>query len=213
MKTVRQIAREINKRIREWAWQNRKLIVAIDGYTGSGKTSVANEIAKLNPDCLVVHLDRFVKHWRDRKRIMDTARDRSRVFEYNWYRYDAFERLVRAFKNERDYIRLKVYDYDKNDFAAPQVFDLSKKVLVVEGILLLYPKHKRNALWGKRVFLRVDYEKAEARRARRVARNKKKRGKDYHPDTYLQDFKVAYNRYMNLYSPEQKADLVIDVDG
>lgn len=213
MKTIEQIAIRINKDIKKWAQQYKRLVVVIDGYTGSGKTSVADQIARLNSDCIVVHLDDFVKHWKVRKQMMDTVQDRSRVFEYRWYRYDAIERLVKTFMSGKDSIRLKVYDFDKNEFTAPRVFDLSKKILVIDGIFLLHPKHKRNVLWGKRVFFRVDYEKAEARR---VVQDKKKWGKAYlpenHPDSYIRDFRIAYKRYLNLCRPEQKADLVIDVD-
>lgn len=215
MKTIEQIARKINGKIKEWAKQHDKLVVIIDGYAGSGKTAVADRLAELNPDCLVVHLDDFIKHWRLRKRMMDTAKDPSKVFEYRWYRYDAVERLVRRFMSAMTgHIRLKVYDFDKNEFSAPQTFDLSKSILVIDGIFLLHPQHKRNVLWHKHVFLKADFEKADARR---IAQEKKRWGKAYlpedHPDSYFRYFRIAYQRYVDQYRPEQRADLVIDVDG
>lgn len=214
MKTIEQIAKKISKKIGEWARQHKKFIVVIDGYAGSGKTSIADRIAKLNPNCLVVHLDDFVKNWNVRKRMMDVTRDRPKIFEYRWYRYDAVERLSKAFMGaKRKYIRLKVYDFNKNEFTTPRVFDLSKNILVIEGIFLLHPQHKRNMLWGKRIFLKANLKKAETRR---IAQEKKKWGKNYipedHPDSYVRDFKIAYQRYLNRYKPEQRADLVIDVD-
>src|SRR3989344_3302410 len=62
------IAKKINEKIRAWAKGHAKLIVAIDGYAGSGKTTVADFIAMQNPDVLTVHLDDFIHHWKDRKR-------------------------------------------------------------------------------------------------------------------------------------------------
>lgn len=214
MKTIEQIAKRLNKKIKEWAWRHKKLIVVIDGYAGSGKTSVADCIARLNSDCLVVHLDDFVKHWKVRKRMMNTAQDRSEVFEYRWYRYNAIERLAKEFLSaKRKYVRLRVYDFDKNELTAPRIFDLSKNILVIEGIFLLHPQHKRNMLWGKRIFLRADPKRAEKRR---IAQEKKKWGEAYlpanHPDSYIRDFKIAYKRYLDRYKPEQRADFVIDVD-
>lgn len=214
MKTIEQIAKRVDKKIRAWARRHKRFVIVIDGYAGSGKTSVADRIAKLNPNCLVVHLDDFIKHWKVRKRMMDTAPDRSRIFEYRWYRYDAVERLVKAFMSaKRRGIHLKVYDFDKNEFTAPRVFDLSKDILVIEGIFLLHPKHKRNMFWGRRVFLKADLKKAEARR---IAQEKKKWGEAYlpedHPDSYFRDFRAAYQRYLDRYKPEQRADLVIDMD-
>lgn len=214
MKTIEQIAKKVNREIKKWARRHKRFIIVIDGYAGSGKTSVVDRIAELNPDCLVVHLDDFIKHWKARKQMMDTAQDRSKIFEHKWYRYDAVERLVRTFlSGRRKYIRLKLYDFDKNEFTAPQVFDLSKNILVIEGIFLLHPQHKRNTLWEKRVFLKVDLKKAEERR---ISQEKRKWGKAYlsedHPDSYIRDFKIAYKRYLDCYKPEQRADLVIDVD-
>lgn len=111
------------------------------------------------------------------------------------------------------HIRLKVYDFDKNEFSAPQTFDLSKNILVIDGIFLLHPQHKRNVLWHKHVFLKADFKKADARR---IAQEKKRWGKAYlpedHPDSYFRYFRIAYQRYVDQYRPEQRADLVIDVD-
>lgn len=213
MKTIEQIAQKVNKEIKKWARQRKRFVVAIDGYTGSGKTSVAERIAELNPDCLVVHLDDFIKHWKARKQMMDITHDRSKCFEYKWYRYDAVERLVKAFLDgRRKYVRLKLYDFDKNEFTALQTFDLSKNILVIDGIFLFHPRHKRNMLWEKRVFLKVDIEKAEERR---VSREKKRWGKAYlpedHPDSYIRALRTAYKRYLDIYKPEQKADLVINI--
>lgn len=214
MKTIEQIAKRVSRKIKRWARQHKRFIVVIDGYAGSGKTSVADRIAELNPDYLVVHLDDFIKHWKMRKQMMDTAQDRSKVFEYKWYRYDAVERLVKAFlSGRRKYIRLRLYDFDKNEFTTPQAFDLSKNILVIEGIFLLHPQHKRNTLWGKRVFLKVDREKAEERR---ILQEKRRWGEAYlpeeHLDSYIRDFRIAYKRYLDRYKPEQRADFVIDVD-
>src|SRR3989344_6451723 len=214
MRSIEQIAKKIDSKIKEWVRQRNKynrLVVVIDCYAGSGKASVADYLGKTNPDCLIVHLDDFVKHWRVRKRMMDTAKDRSKVFEYRWYRYDALERLVRKFMHaKKNSILLKVYDFDKNEFTSPRVFDLSKNILVIDGIFLLHPRHKRNALWQKRIFLNVNLKKADERR---IAREKKKWGKDYlpedNPDSYVRDFKIAYRRYLNRYQPNQKADLVV----
>jgi len=212
MRTIEQIAIRINKDIIKWAQRHEKIVVAIDGYTGSGKTSVAKRIAELNPNCLVVHLDDFIEHWEKRKQMMDSAQDRSKVFEHNWYRYDAVKRLVKAFLIGRRKIRLKVYDFDKNGFVI-RPFDISVKIVIIEGIFLLHPRHKLNTLCNRSVFLKTNPRKAEARH---FAQEKKRWGDaclpEDHPDSYFRDFRVAYERYLDRYEPEQRADIVIDVD-
>src|SRR3989338_3396120 len=107
------IAKKINKKIQAWIKNRAKLIVAIDGYAGSGKTTVADFIAKQNPDVLTVHLDDFIYHWKHRKRMIEKAKDKSQVFEYDWYRYIDLEKLVQEFKTkDKGSITFKTYDYD-----------------------------------------------------------------------------------------------------
>ncbi len=192
------LAKKINEKIKVWASGRDKLVVAIDGYAGSGKTTIADFIAKQNPDVLVVHLDDFIRHWKARKRLIDEAEDKSKVFECNWYRYVELKKIIREFKVKRKgRIAFKIYDYDKNKFGPKKYFDLSKKILVVEGIFLFHPKNKLNKLWDKRIYLDTDFSKADKQR---ITREKKKWDKDYlpesYPDNWTKYFKNAYRRYV-----------------
>jgi len=214
MKSIEKSAKKINHEISKWSQQNDKLIVAIDGYAGSGKTLIANRIAEINTSCLVIHLDDFIKHWQIRKSMIYKAKDPSKVFEYNWYRYDAIERLVKKFLSvSNGFVCLKVYDFNMNKFITSRPFDLSKKVLLIEGIFVLHPKHKRNNLWQKKIFLNVNFEKSETRR---TSLEKQKLGTLYlpedHPNSYFSYFRTAYLRYLSQYKPWQYADILINVD-
>lgn len=207
------IAKKINEKIKSWTKDQTKLVVAIDGYAGSGKTTTADFVAKENSDALVVHLDDFIHHWKDRKRMMDQTKDKSQVFEYHWYRYKYLEKLIRAFKTKnKGSIKFKTYDYDKNKFGPLKSFDMSKKILVVEGIFLFHPKHKINKEWDKIIYLDVDFAKADKKR---IAREKKKWSKNYipenHPDNWTKYYKEAYRRYAEKYKPQKKCDMVFNV--
>jgi len=204
------IAKNINDKIGGWSKNRAKLIVAIDGYAGSGKTTVVDFIAKQNPNVLAVHLDDFICHWKDRKKMIESAKDKSEVFERSWYRYGDLEKLIKAFKTKnKGIIKFKTYDYDKNDFGTVQSFDLSKSVLVIDGIFLFHPKHKINKEWNKTIYLDVGLAKADKRR---IAREKKKWGKDYipesHPDNWTKYYKEAYRRYVEDHKPQKNRDLV-----
>ncbi len=203
------IAKKINEHIKVWSKDHAKLIVAIDGYAGSGKTTVADFIAKQNLDVLGVHLDDFINHWKDRKRMIETAKDKSKVFEYNWYRYGDLEKLVKDFKAGKKSIKFKIYNYDKNNLGPQRLFDLSKKILVIDGIFLFHPAHKLNMNWDKTVYLDVDFAKADKKR---VAREREKWGKEYisenHPDNWTRYYKEAYRRYVKEYKPQEGRDLV-----
>ena len=207
------IAKKINEKIRAWAKGHAKLIVAVDGYAGSGKTTVADFIAKQNSDVLMIHLDDFIHHWKDRKRMIEKAKDKSQVFEYNWYRYDNLEKLAREFKTKnKGSITFKTYDYNKNDFGPQKSFDLSKKILIIDGIFLFHPKLKTSREWDKTIYPDADLAKVDKKR---VTREKQKWGKNYipesHPDNWTKYFKKAYRRYVKKYQPQKTANAVYRV--
>ena len=207
------IAKKINEKIQVWTKDHAKLIVAIDGYAGSGKTTVVDFIAKENSDVLVVHLDDFIHHWKDRKRMIDHTQNKLQVFEYNWYRYDDLEKLVNVFKNKnKSPIKFKTYDYDKNDFSLSKSFDLSKKIMIIDGVFLFHSKHKISKEWDKTIYLDIDFSKADKRR---IAREKKKWGKSYlsenHPDNWIRYYKEAYRKYAEEHKPQKNCDMIFKV--
>ena len=206
------IAKKICEQLQVWKKDHAKLVVAIDGYAGSGKTTVGDFIAQHDTDVLSIHLDDFIQHWKVRKQIIEKAKNKSKVFEYHWYRYDDLEKLIGAFLRGKKSISLKAYDYDKNDFGSKKTLDLSKGVLVIDGVFLFHPKHEMNKLIHKKVYLDADLARADKKR---IAREKKKWGKKYlsenHPDNWVKYFKVAYRGYVARYKPTQKADQVFKV--
>lgn len=202
------IAKKIQEKLEVWKKDHAKLVVAIDGYAGSGKTTIGDFIAKHDTDVLSIHLDDFIKHWKVRKQMIEKAKDKANVFEYHWYRYDDLERLIKAFLRGKKSIKLKTYNYEKNDFGHKQSFDLSKNILVIDGIFLFHPKHAITKLIHKNIYLDIDFVKADRKR---VVREKKKWGKEYlpenHPDNWVKYFKQAYRRYVKQYNPRKKAHL------
>lgn len=207
------VAVKINEKITTWTNNRAKLVVAIDGYAGAGKTTIADFIAKQNPNVLVVHLDDFIRHWKDRKQMIKKAEDKSKVFEYNWYRYEDLGKLIKGFKvKNKGSLKLKIYDFDKNKFGHKKSFNLSKKILVVDGIFLFHPKHKISSLLDKKIYLDIDFAKADRKR---ITREKKRWGKSYipenHPDNWTKYFKIAYRRYVKKCKPQDGADAVYEI--
>lgn len=207
------IAQRIRTEIQKRSRGRDSFVIGIDGYAGSGKTTVANLIGAHSKNVLIVHLDDFIEHWEKRKEMIDIAEDKAGVFEYQWYRYVDVCRLIRSFiAKKKESVALKVYDYNKNEFGPKKDFDLSKKILVINGIFLFHPEHHLNELFDMKIYLDVDFAKADKRR---IAREKKLWGKDYipenHPDNWTRYFKQAYRRYVKQYRPKENADLVFKV--
>lgn len=206
-----EIAEKIDRMIKKWLPNRKKIVIAIDGYSGSGKTTVLEYLARINSNVLPLFLDDFIEHWSKRKEMMSQTEDKSRVFELKWYRYREIEELILKFREQKDsFHRARVYDYERNDFGPIKEFDLSKRVLVVEGIFLFHPKHKINRMWDKKIYLDINFEKGDRRR---IQRQMEKWGEQYipetHPDSYVLPFKQAYRRYLEKYKVGNKVDAVI----
>ncbi len=212
MDTSKQVAKKIVEHLQVWKHNHAKLVVGIDGYAGSGKTTIGSFVAKYDPDVLPVHLDDFIKHWRERQKMIEDAENKSEVFEYEWYRYDDLMELITAFKEGKQSINMKLYDFDANDLISPQTFDLTKQVLVLDGIFLFHPEHEESQMIDKKIYLDADFEKADERRR---AREQERFGEDYlpddHPDNWFQYYKTAYLNYVEKYNPKERADLVFEV--
>jgi len=206
-------AKKINKLLETWSKDRAKLVVAIDAYAGAGKTTIADIIAKQNNDVVLINLDDFIDSWRNRKNKIVKTKNKPAVFEYGWYRYAEVEKIIKIFKSKNSkIIKTKVYNYDKNDFSLTKNFDLTKKILLIEGIFLFQSKNIISKFIDKKIYLAADFIKADKRR---ISREKKRWGKNYldenQPDNLTKYFKVAYKKYIKRYKLEKLSDLVINV--
>lgn len=212
MTRSQRIAKKINQHIKVWSKNQAKLIVAIDGYAGSGKTTVANLIGKANKQIMILHLDDFINHVNNRRSMMAKAKDKSKVFELSWYRYDLLEKLLRDFRQGKKNINIKTYNYKKNNFNKEKTLNLTKNILLIEGIFLFHPKHKISSLWDKTIYLDINFNKADKLR---IGREKRKWGKNYIPENqpgnWTRHFKQAYRRYVKKYHPQKHSDLTIKI--
>ena len=191
-----ELAQEASKKIKEWVVGKNKLVVGIDGYTGSGKTTLLNNLEKLNPSILAVHCDDFMISGPEFDKKLNEAPDKSIVFELKRTDFVAVGELISAFRDAEENVTSKEYD-------------LTKKIMVVEGCFLFHPKIS-NHLWDKRIYLDGDIEKIDRRR---VEREKARWGDKYfpetHPDSWFRQVIIALKRYREEYKPEQQADLVL----
>ena len=202
--------KQLDKAIKKWSRQNDKLVVAIDGYTGVGKTTLLNSLANLNKGVLPVNRDDFVLPRITVEHLLKQAKDRSQVFELQICDTKKIEKLINAFRKGERIFKTKVYDPVSGKVNVAKDFDLSKKVLVIEGVFMFHPK-LLDHLWDKRVYIRGDIKDVDVRR---VQREKAKWGQDYfpetHPDSYFRQVIIALKRYQKLYKPEASADLILN---
>ena len=204
--------KKVNETITRWSKDTPKLIVAVDGYTGVGKTTLLNELSKLNKNILPVNRDDFQISRSKFKKLYKNVKNRSRIFELEMNDSAKLNKLAQTFRISNKSYKIKTYDGVSGKVNIPKTFDLSRKIMVVEGVFMFHPK-LLNKIWDKRVYLKGNIKHIDERR---VAREKKRWGKAYfpetHPDSYFRQVIIALKRYQKLYKPEKAADLVIKVD-
>ncbi len=188
--------KEFINKIKNWLNKEERLTIAIDGYSGTGKTTLLKELNKEFKDILAVYMDDFILPGDQRDKWIKKLKDKSEAYEFHWYYYDKIKELVNEFKKQsKDTFTVKRYRSNTDSYKTYN-YDLTKKILIIEGIFLFHPKLFNN-IFDKKVFLDIDLEEADKRR---VVREKKRWGKDYfledHPDSYTRIFKIAYRRYL-----------------
>lgn len=214
MKNNVKIASKVNKSILVWFKEETKLVIAIDGYTGVGKTTLLNNLAKLNPEILAVNRDdfqipkvKFNKLYKNKN-----PQERIDLFESEMSSIGKLERVIEAFRKSTGLYKIKAYDGVSGKVIIPRVYDFSKRIMVVEGVFMFHPK-LLNHLWDKRIYLKGNIQKIDERR---IKREKKRWGKDYfpeiNPNSYFRQVIIALKRYMRQYKPEKSADLIIYMD-
>ncbi|MEK7621968.1 MAG: hypothetical protein AAB415_02200 [Patescibacteria group bacterium] len=201
-----QLAQEANRKISEWLVGKDKIVVAIDGYVGVGKTTLLENLVKINNDILPVHFDDFLYPRKEVREEID--------FElgYNFINYHEIEKLVNAFRISSEPYQTKIFNPDSGEVDIPIIYDFSKRILIIDGVRMFHPK-LLNHLWDKRIYLDGDTEEIDKRR---VAREKARWGDKYfpetHPDSHFRQITLALKQYRRKYQPEQKADLVLKTD-
>ena len=210
---MRELSKTANEAINNWGKESSKLIVAIDGYTGIGKTTLLNNLALLNPKIVPVNRDDFLFSRKIVEEKLSRAKDKSEVFELEVCDDLKLETLINAFKNNEKVFKTDVYDYVSGRVDQEKVLDLSKDIMVIEGVFMFHPDSPLNNLWDKRIYLEGNILKIDERR---VKREKEKWGANYfpetHPDSYFKQVTIALKRYIELYNPASLADLVLMVD-
>ncbi len=206
-----EIIKKTSDAINKWATNSKKLVVAIDGYTGVGKTTFLNQLAQINPDILAVYKDDFLMSRQYREKQLPEFKDKSVYFELHGNDYEKIEALVNKFKLSSEPYTIKIFNGETGEIDVDKTFDFSKKILVIEGIFLFNPE-RLNRLWDKRIFLEGDTVLIDERRIKREKeRWRNKYYPETNPDSHFKQTIIAFQRYKEKYQPEKMADLVICV--
>lgn len=181
-------------------------IVGIAGGTASGKTTIVRMIKeKFGDDIVVINHDSYYKAHNDL-----SYEDRARL---NYDHPESFDTdlLIEDVKKLKNNIAIDVpvYDYTIHNRADQTVHVVPKKVIILEGILILENKELRD-LMDIKVFVETD---ADERLMRRIRRDMVERARsiDSILKQYTETVKPMHEQFVE---PSKKyADIIIPRGG
>ena len=186
--------------------KNDILVIGIAGGTGSGKTTLMNNLISQFADVVTI-----LSHDNYYKRHDELTYEQRCLLNYD--EPDALETDLMA--RHLDQLRqgqpidCPVYDFTLHNRSDKTIRIVPKKVIIVEGILIFENKELRD-LMDIRIFVDTD---ADVRLCRLIKRDVTKRGRTLESvlSQYLQTVKPMHERYVE---PSKKyADLVVPEGG
>ena len=203
---------EANKAIIRWAQHKDKLIVAIDGYAGVGKTTLLERLSRMNSNILAVNRDDFVRSRKKVRALFVRKENRQVLFEREILDIKKIARLVSAFKRNARSCTAQTYDYVSGKVDVRKKFDTTKPIMAIEGVFMFHSA-LLNHLWDKRIYLDGNVDRIDKQR---VMREKKKWGSEYfpetHPNSFIRYITLALKQYRKKQRPEKMADLVLYIE-
>ena len=181
-------------------------IVGIAGGTASGKTTIVRKIKEnFGDDIVVINHDSYYKAHDDL-----SYEDRSRL-NYDHpgsFDTDLMIEDIKKLKNNQE-IDMPVYDYTIHNRSDATVHVVPKKVIIVEGILILENKELRD-LMDIKVFVETD---ADERLMRRIRRDMVERARSI--DSILMQYRETVKpMHEQFVEPSKKyADIIIPRGG
>ncbi len=179
------------------------VIIGIAGGTGSGKSTFTNRLRnEFGDQVAVVYHDNYYK-----KQDNIPFEERKKV---NYDHPDALETdlLIEHLKalKRGESIECPVYDYTVHNRSSQTILIEPKKIILVEGILLLADQRLRDLLDIK-IFVEAD---ADERILRRIVRDVKERGRDL--DNIVQQYLTTVKpmHYLYVEPTKARADIIIN---
>ena len=181
----------------------KSIIIGIAGGTGSGKSTFTNRLKdEFKEDVAVIYHDNY---YRDQSHLTFEERVKTNYDHPDAIETDLLIEHIRELK-EGKAIQCPVYDYSQHNRSDQVTTVEPKKVILLEGILVLADERLRDLIDIK-VYVEAD---ADERILRRVIRDVKERGRDIEGvvEQYLTTVKPMH--YLYVEPTRSTADIVIN---
>ena len=186
----------------------RPIVIGIAGGSGSGKTTIAHEVARLiNDDDHIITLTQD-SYYKDNTGIPMSERQK-----INYDHPDAFDMpLLVAQINQlmhRKAVEMPVYDFTEHTRSSKTIHVEPADIIILEGILVLADEDLRD-LMDIKVYVDTD---DDIRFIRRLERDLKERGRslDSVIDQYLATVKPMYHQFIE--PTKRYTDIIVPEGG
>lgn len=178
----------------------RVIVVALDGRSGAGKTSLATDVAS-NVDAAVVHGDDFYRDMLDvDRRALSPVQGVDRYFDHQRLRQEALEPLVR-----RQAARFGCFNWMEGAGLTRPVTVEARDIVVVEGVYSARPEF--DDLLDLKVLVEVsDHIREHRRRARPRTVSRED------PQSWDTRWEAAERVYFDTIRPRTAFDLIVTGD-
>ncbi|QGU95281.1 uridine kinase [Clostridium bovifaecis] len=185
----------------------RPILIGITGGTGSGKSTVANEIYRsFSEDCIaIIEQDSYYK---DQSHLTFTERIKTNYDHPNAFDTTLMIEHLRMLLNDK-VIYKPIYDFKEHNRGKETVKVEPKDIIIVEGIMLLQDPELRDLLDIK-IYVDTD---DDVRIIRRILRDISERGRTIESvvEQYLNVVKPMHTQFIE---PTKKyADIIIPEGG
>ncbi|APT72095.1 uridine kinase [Thermosipho sp. 1063] len=183
------------------------VIICIGGGTGSGKTTLANQIKENLPNnsCMIVPMDNY---YLDRSHLSFQEREKINYDHPNAIESSLLIKHIQQLKNGMG-IEMPLYDFSTHTRKREYIKILPTNVIIIEGIFALYYKDLREEADLK---IYVDTE-SDIRFGRRLRRDLLERGRKLE-SVYEQYFKTVKPMHETFVEPTKRfADVIIPEGG
>ncbi|MEK7546751.1 MAG: AAA family ATPase [Patescibacteria group bacterium] len=182
---------KLSQTIKEKAGNKKLFVIAISGFGGAGKSTVALELAKAIGNSNLVELDDF---------ILNRLSKRSADWDgFDWGRL--ISQVLEPIRNGEKNIEYDIYDWGNNKLGRKNKIKVSKYV-ILEGVGLI--QEKLNKFFDYKIWVNVQPEIAKERGRKRD----KGMGADH--DTFWDDkWSLNDKDYFEKHNPMSYADYII----
>ena len=168
------------------------IIIAIDGGSASGKTTLSDILAK-RYEVTVFHMDDFFlqKHQRTKERLAEVGGniDRERFIK---------EILLPISKKEI----INYHKFDCSTFTLSETFTIEPmNIIIIEGVYSFHPEFVN--FYDLKIFLDIS---SKYQQVRVINRNS-----EYIANRYFNEWIPLENKYFNTFKIKEKADILIKI--